>query len=552
MKEFLRLVRLTAFSWKGMLAATVFSFFTVSSNIGLLAVSALLISRAAFHPPVLDLMVLIVGVRFFGVSRAVFRYLERYVSHDVTFKILRKIRISIYEKLEPLAPALLMNYRSGDLLTNLVADVETLKEFYLRVLAPPLTAFLVLSANFVFLAWFDLRLAFLFLFFFLLAGIAVPLLIAELGRGVKERMVRVKAALNAQLVDSIQGMTEMIVYGQAERQRQETGKLNRELTMLQDKMAKLSGISQAATQLAMNLAFWSVLLAATSLVRSGSLDGVYLAMLALSTGSSFEAVIPLSLIYAYGEESLAAWKRIRNITSASPDVADHPIPAELRDYSVEIKDLRFRYDQGKPWILDGLNFVLPQGGRVGISGPSGAGKSTLVNILLRFYEYEEGSVLLGGQELKHLGQEDVRRLFGVVSQHTHLFNTTVRENLLLARPQASEDEMVRAAQKALVHDFIKTLPKGYDTYIGEGGFKLSGGQRQRLAIARVLLKEAPILILDEAEANLDAIAEREVMQSLLNMMEGRTTLVISHRRLILEKMDQVIVLPPGIRQEDIF
>lgn len=543
MKEFIHLGQLLASSWKGMAAATMFSFLTVASNIGLLAVSAVLISRAAFHPPILDLMVLIVGVRFFGISRAVFRYLERYFSHDVTFKILKRIRVDLYERLEPLAPACLLTYRSGDLLSRLVADVETLKEFYLRVLAPPLTAFLVLAATFAFLAHFDVRFALILLIFFLLAGVVVPLVIMKLSRGMKKRMIEVKAALNAQLVDSIQGMTEIIVYGQAERQRQETARLGQELAALQERAAKLSGLSQAATQLAMNLSFWGILLTAIPLVQSGRLEGIYLAMLALSAGSSFEAVSPLPLIYTYGEESLAAWKRLRQIACTPAQITDNPVPLQPRDYSLEIKNLSFRYGPEKPWVLKELNLTLPQGVRLGITGPSGAGKSTLVNLLLRFYEYEEGSVQLGGQELKDYRQEDVRRLFGVVSQHTHLFNTTVRENLLLAKPEADEEEIRRAAQGARIHDFIQGLPQGYDTYIGEGGFKLSGGQRQRLALARVLLKGAPILVLDEAEANLDAIAAKEVMGELLDLLKGRTTLVITHRPEILDKMDQILMLP---------
>jgi ATP-binding cassette subfamily C protein CydC len=551
MKDFLSLGRLLASSWKGMLLATAFSFLTISSNIALLAVSALLIAKAAYQPPVLDLMVLIVGVRFFGIARAVCRYLERYFAHDVTFKILKKIRVAVYQNIEPLAPAKLFDYRSGDLLSRIVADVETLKEFYLRVLAPPLTALLVLIAVFVFLACFSFRVALILLVFFLLGGVIVPLLMAGLSRGVKKRMGEIKSELNAQLVDSIQGMTEIIVYGQTGRQLQEIGRLGRELSALQSKMARLSGLSQTFTQSAMNLAFWGTLFTAIPLVHSGRIEGVYLAMLALTTVSSFEAILPLPLIYAYGEESLAAWQRIGQISGAAAGITPNQETLQPADYSLEIKNLRFRYKQDQPWIIDGLNFSLPQGSSLGITGPNGTGKSTLVNLLLGFYAYAQGSILVGGRELKDFRQEDGRNLFGVVSQQTYLFNTTVRENLLLAKPEAGEAELLKAAQRAGIHDFILSLPHGYDTYIGEGGYKLSGGQRQRLAIARVLLKDAPILILDEAEANLDPIAAREVMQSLVDIRAGKTTLVISHRPQILEKLDQILVFAAGAGQEDL-
>ncbi|MFZ5754948.1 MAG: thiol reductant ABC exporter subunit CydC, partial [Bacillota bacterium] len=546
MRIFLRLWRLLA-PYRGFIfLATILGALTVGSNIGLLAVSALLISRAALHPPILDLMTLIVGVRFFGISRAVFRYLERYFTHDVTFRILSQIRVWFYRKLEPLAPAHLMDYGSGELLSRIVGDVDTLKFFYLRVLAPPLVAFMVLLGVFLFLAWFHLQAALVVLFFFLLAAVGIPLGIRSLSRGIGRRMVEVKGALNVLLVDSIRGMTEITAFGQGWRQQVKIEGLSRELIGLQGRVAGFTGLSGALVMLTMNLALWCVLVLTIPLVAGGKLDGIYLAMLALGAMGSFEAVLPLPLVYQHMEESMEAARRLFEITDTKLVVQDRAghwlIPHR---YDLEVKGLRFRYRENDSWVLDGLDFVLPQGGRLAIVGPSGAGKSTFVHLLLRFWEYEEGSITLGNHEIRAYSPETLRQLMGVVTQQTHIFNATIGENLLLAKPGASPEELVDAIRKAQLYDFIQSLPHGYDTYVGEEGLKLSGGQRQRLAIARVLLKNAPILILDEATVGLDPVTEKEVMGTIYGLMEGRTTLVITHRLTGLEVMDQILFLEGG-------
>lgn len=205
----------------------------------------------------------------------------------------------------------------------------------------------------------------------------------------------------------------------------------------------------------------------------------------------------------------------------------------------------FRYNQGEPWALNHLSFRIPEQGKVAIVGPSGAGKTSVVNLLLRFWEYDEGRIDLGGHSIREYTQEDTRSFIGVVTQRTHLFNATIRENLLLVKPEGTDEELIQASKQAKLHEFILSLPQGYDSYVGEGGFKLSGGQRQRLAIARVLLKNAPILILDEAMAGLDPLTEREVMDEVYHLMAGRTTLVITHRLKGLETMDEILVLDRG-------
>jgi thiol reductant ABC exporter CydC subunit len=543
---FIRLLKLAA-PFKGRMAlAALLGFATVGSGIGLMATSAYLIAKAALHPSIADLQVAIVGVRFFGISRGVFRYLERLVSHQVSFRLLARLRVWFYRSIEPLAPARLMGYRSGDILSRIVADIQTLEHFYVRVIAPPLVAGLVALVMWLFLGSFDLSLAITYLFFFLLGGVGVSLLAQRLSRGLGRRLVALRSELNVALVDTVQGVAELLAYNQEARHQARVRALGQGLAALQRRMAWIGGLSDSSIGLLTSLATLAVLTVAIPLVTAGELDGVYLAVLALAVMASFEAVAALPQAFQYLDNSLAAGGRLFEIVDAEPAVTDPAPPSPTPEgYGLAAVDLRFHYEADGPPALDGVGFVLPQGGCLAIVGPSGAGKSTLVNLVLRFWDYEEGQILLGGQDLHVYQQEEVRRVIGVVSQHTHLFNATIRDNLLLARPDAGQADLERAARGAQIHEFVQSLPEGYDTWIGEQGLKLSGGQRQRLAIARALLKDAPILILDEPAANLDSMTEREVMNSIHTLMAGRTTLIATHRLAGLEAVDEILVLREG-------
>ena len=546
MRSMTWLTRLMLPYWRQIVLALILSTLTVASHIGLMATSAYLLARAALQPPVLDLMQIIVGVRFFGLARAVSRYLERYVSHDVTFRVLSQIRVKFYQGLEPLAPARLQNFRSGDMLSRIVADVEIQQNLFLRVFAPPLVALLVLFGYGFFLARFDVRFSFLLASCFLVAGLGIPWGIKGLSQGVGRQMVTLKAELNTQVADSLLGITELLVYGQDRTHLAKIQHTDKALRDQQHRIAHLSALSSALTGMFANLGMWLVLVLGILLVEKGKLSGVNLGMLALGTFSSFEALFPLALVRHHLEQNRAAADRLLELIEAEPAVKDSgalsPKPEGL---DLAFREVCFRYDQDEPWVLNQLSFRIPQQGKVAIVGPSGAGKTSLVNLLLRFWEYDEGRIDLGGYSLRDYTQEDARGYIGVVTQRTHLFNATIRENLLLAKPLATDEELIQVSQQAKLHEFILSLPQGYDSYVGEGGFKLSGGQRQRLAIARVFLKNAPILILDEAMAGLDPLTEREVMDEVYLLMEGRTTLVITHRLTGLERMDEILVLDRG-------
>jgi ATP-binding cassette subfamily C protein CydC len=541
-----RLLKLASpYRW-WMLLSAVLGFATVGSSVGLMSTSAYIIAKAALHPNIGELQVAIVGVRFFGISRGVFRYAERLVSHNTTFKLLARLRVWFYESLEPLAPARLMEYRSGDLLTRIVGDIESLENFFVRVIAPPLVAVITTAVVWLLLTMYGLRVADTLMVFLVVAGIGIPMIARAIGRRAGKELITRRADLNTHIVDGIQGLPDLLAYGRGERQKLLVSQSSRALIERQQKMAMVTAIQDALGALMAGFGMLAVTVVAIPLVTSGAITGVDLAVIALAALSSFEAVQPLPLAAQYLENNLEAARRLFEIVDATPEVVDPDSPEPLPTrHGISVSGLRFEYPGSGTPALDGIDFNVREGGRIAIVGPSGAGKSTLVQLLLRFWEYHSGRIEIGGKEIRSYRQDDLRKMIGVVSQSTYLFNATVRENLLLARPDATDEEIFEAAKRAQIHEFILSLPDGYDTWVGEQGVGLSGGERQRLAIARALLKDAPILVLDEATANLDAVTERKVLEAIRKLMEGRTTLMITHRLVGMEWMNEILVLSHG-------
>jgi ATP-binding cassette, subfamily C, bacterial CydC len=568
----LRLLSVLAPFKRQVFISVLLGFATIASGIGLLGTSAYIISAAALRPSIADLQIAIVGVRFFGISRGVFRYLERLVSHQVTFCVLSSLRVWFYSALEPLAPARLQKFQSGDLFSRITSDIAALENFYVRAAAPPLTALLVAAGSAVLLFSFDPKLSLALLVFMALLGLGLPLFMKRLGRQPGRLLQKAYAELNMTLVEGIQGMADLLVYGQKERQKKLAQSAGWKLSNLQRDMARLAALQSALVGLFTNLGTLAVLILAIPLVSEGQVNGVYLAVIVLVALTSFEAIQPLPLAAQYLESNLEAGRRLFQLVDASPEVSDpiapQPIPVNP---TLKIEKLSFAYPisveelQGQANVsedltrltsnialaIQELSFELSPGKRLAIVGPSGSGKTTLANLLLRFWEYGgghvggSGQISLNGYDLKAYDQQEVRSLFGVVSQNTYLFHATVRENLLIASPKASQEQLIEAARHAEIHDFVQSLPQGYDTWIGEHGLRLSAGERQRLAIARAILKGAPFLLLDEPTANLDTVTELNVLDSIYQLMEGRTTLMITHRLVGMERMDEIIVLKAG-------
>ena len=550
LKLLARLLGLSRRHWGWMALGVMLSSVTVIANIGLLAVAGWFLAAMAVAGAtgiLINYFLPAALIRLFAILRAGGRYLERLVTHEATLRLLSELRVWFYERLEPLAPARLQRYRGSDLLSRIQMDIDGLQHAYLRVLAPVLVATVGVVVVVTVLSLYNSSIAMLVLILLLVAGIAMPVILRHAGERSGAWIVETRAALRATVVDSVQGMGELRVYRAAQRQAQQIEHLTRRISAEQMRLSRLSGISEGSVGLCGNFAMWSTLLIAITLVSSGALQPPELPMLALLVLASFEAVGPLPLAFQKLGETFAAARRVFELVDTQPQItAVHtPSPRPI-DSSLTLRGVRLRYDSQRPWALDGLDLDLAAGKCVAVVGPTGAGKSSIVQVAVRFWEYQEGEIRLGGHDLRSYRPEDVRNLIAVVSQETHLFNTTIMENLRIAAPDADTQAIVRAARTAQIHDFIAGLPEGYETYVGEAGVRLSAGQARRIAIARALLKNAPILLLDEPTENLDPQTERAVLEGIDRLMAGRTVLLITHKLAVMRsRVDEVLVLEAG-------
>jgi ATP-binding cassette subfamily C protein CydC len=519
---------------------------TVVGNVGLLSTAAYVISAAALVSYISLLTIPIFLVRFFSVSRSFSRYFERLVSHDVTFRLLGNLRSWFYARLAPLAPALLESYRSGDLLSRLVEDVEELENLYLRAIAPVLVAAVVSVLAFATLYPFDPALALAVLAFLAAAGAGVPLLVWTLSRGLGRNRLELRSELYARIVDGTQGVQDLLAFGREAEQRREIEVLNLKLGRIERRQSLIGGLQISLGDLLTNLAMLAALVLAIPLVAAGEVRGVYLAFLALVALGIFETVTPLGAAFGTIGRTTAAGERLFEISDAEPTIQNPksslPVP---EDFVLQLDKVSFRYGEDEPFSLEDVSFNLEPGRRVAVVGPSGSGKSTLASLILRFRDPQGGGIRLDGRSVSEYAQEDVRRLISVVPQSTHVFNDTLRNNLLLADPEASEVALERALERARIFGFVERLPGGLDTYVREQGVRLSAGERQRLAVARALLRDAPLLVLDEPTANLDTVTERELLASVWEAARDRAVLLITHRLVEMEEMDEILVMNAG-------
>src|SRR5215207_3310856 len=546
MRVLLRLVRFLKAHRLHLSLAILLGVATVVGNVGLLATAAYVISAAALMPLLAALAGPIYLVRLFGVGRAAARYAERMVSHSLSFKLLADLRTWFYARMEPLAPTRLLRYRTGDLLSRIVKDVDELENVYLRVVSPVVVAAMISTLTFLLFYVFDPLLAFVALGSLGATGVGVPLVVRWLARGLGRRQLELRADLNARIVDGIQGAQDLLAFGREDDHQRDIAALNRKLGRVQGRMAFITGFQDASSVLMMNLAMLAILVLAIPLVAGGEIRGVYLAFLALVILGSFEAVQPLGTAFQFLGRSVGAGERLFEILDSEPEIVDPAEPLPLPgDHRLEFERVGFRYETGGRPILEEISFTLEQGKRVAVVGPTGAGKSTLAGLILRFRDPTSGTIFVGGHDVRGYGQDDPRGLIGVVAQDTHVFNETLRANLLIAKPEATDDDLQRVLARAQLCDLVERLPDGLESQLGEQGLKLSGGERQRLSIARTLLKDAPLLVLDEPTANLDPVTECELLDAVYGSVQDRATLVITHRLVRMEEMDEILVLEGG-------
>jgi ATP-binding cassette, subfamily C, bacterial CydC len=543
-----RLLALAGMSPERVALAVGLGALTMLCGVGLITAAGYLISRAAEHPPILALTTTIVVVRFFGLARPLSRYLERLASHDLALRSLGRIRGRIYARLEPLAPGELECYRSGDLLSRMVGDVDALQGLFLRGVGPPAAALVVAAVCVAFAAALSPLAAAILALGLVAGGVGVPLLAAWLARSSGRRQAAARGELTADLVELLRGAPELAVYGCVDDRVAAIRAADHGLTRLARHDALVAGLAEGLTVVVAGLTVTAVLVVAVDAHAAGSLDRVLVATLALFALASFESVASLPAAARELSATLDAGRRVLELTERVPAVRDpeHHAPPPRERPVVELQKVTARYHDGAA-VLEGMELLLEPGRKVALVGQSGAGKTTVVNLLLRFLDPVDGRVTIDGVDLRDYGQTDVRATFSLAGQGAHLFSSTIRENLRLARPGATDEELVAALRRARIADWVASLPEGMDTFVGEEGTRLSGGQRQRLVLARALLATGPVLLLDEPTAHLDPETARVLMEDVLDAAADRTVLLITHRREGLEHMDEIVTLDGGRR-----
>ncbi|MBN8710411.1 MAG: thiol reductant ABC exporter subunit CydC [Verrucomicrobia bacterium 61-8] len=485
-----------------------------------------------------------------GMVKGIFRYLEQFSGHYVAFRLLADLRRQLFASLEAMAPAGLGRERSGDLVSRAIADVERVEVFYAHTIAPFVVAVVVPLAVVGVLAWISPMIALGLLPFLVLTGVGIPFAAHRIGTGAAGRVRDRLGEISARFTDVVQGIRETLVFGYGSRSE---AILDHEGDLLASAQKTLSGchvFQSTATEIGIGSALLVVVFLGAGEVLSGEMPAYDFPVVLALTLSAFVPLLGVTNLIPDFEQAISSARRLFDIIDRpcheSPCLA--AVGGEPRSVGVVFDKVGFAYDDGSPRVLDRVSFAVEPGAVTAIVGASGAGKSTLVNLLLRYWREDAGEILLGDVPIRNMAARRVRELIAVVPQRVHIFNTTLRENIGMARPDAAMDDIIEAARLACIHEFIMDQPEGYDTMAHEGGARLSGGQRQRIAIARAFLSNAPILVMDEATAHLDERTESRIMESVRvwqSRDERRAVLVIAHRLACVRDASRIMVLEHG-------
>ncbi|MGC8594865.1 MAG: thiol reductant ABC exporter subunit CydC [Candidatus Kryptoniota bacterium] len=551
MRSLLSIIKLGKSYAGWMVLAALMGFLTVGSGIGLMMTSAYIIAKAAVQTPISELQVAITGVRFFGIVRGIFRYLDRYISHEVTFKLLARLRGWFFEKLERIVPSRDRDFSSGDLLARAVNDIDSLEHVFVRVISPPFVFVAVLVLTSGLLGIFNLKYSIIFSLIFVSSGLILPVVTFLISDKPGRKIVQLRSNLNELSVDIVQGLSELEVFGRQILWKQKFMTMQDDLLGLEHKMNIIQAAHENLTGLVMNFTIWFLLQYAIPDVTSGSLKGVYLSVITIGIMAAFEIAAQIPPALQYLGKSIESGNRLLEITTGHEASISGGInrTAEPVGYELLFKNVSFSYGDS-PFKLQHLTLRVKENEMVGIVGPSGAGKSTLVNLLSKLWECESGTISLGGADYRYLDDSVVRSVISVVPQKIHLFTGTIRENLQIAKWDATEEELYKAVRSAGLEGFVKSLPRGFETQIGELGRTLSGGEQKRLGIARALLRDSRIVVFDEVTSHLDRFSEMNILDTIKLLHGSKTIIFVTHRFTRMKMFDRIYVLSNGKLAEE--
>ncbi len=540
MKDLRTVIKLLFKEKKDIVLSILCGFIGGITAVGLFTASGYLISKAALAPPIYTLMVLVATVKLFGIISAVSRYGERYYSHRGTFTMLSNLRVSFYERLEPLAPRIFQHFRSGDLLARIVGDVETLQNFFLRVFYPPIVLLLVFLSTIFFTMFFSMGTALIIFAGFIVTSIIVPAYFAIRQRKVEQGVREARGKLSTEVTELFYGFRDLKIYERLDEKEAQLENFAKSYVEEQEE-AGVQHLYSESLNTFMSLTVSVVVLGfGAYMIAQGALDGIFLAMLLMISLTVFENTTSMAIFPSHLEDSRRAASRLSAVT------VDQPV-AETATEELKIKtgpliamdSVSFAYPGDEKASIESVDISIPAGSKTAIVGPSGSGKSTLLSLLLKIYDVDAGNIQFNQQQVSQLFQESIWENTNVVLQENHFFYGTIKDNLLIARNEPTDAEMLQALQKAELNHFE------LDDSVLEKGANLSGGEKQRLAIARAMLKNANIWMLDEPTSSLDSITEANIYDELFAMAAEATVILISHRLNGLEKMDQIIVMDNG-------
>lgn len=541
MRNILRIMNVARSQWRWMALGIFASVFVMVANSLLMAVSGWFIASmavAGVSKASFNYFIPSAAIRLFAISRTVGRYLERLVTHDAALRILSELRVWLFLRFAPLSPAVLERYSTGELSSRFRNDIDTLENLYLRIFAPVAAGVVAIIASTIFVGIWNIFAAAALLFFLVLSGLVIPAVARSMASPHAKRGAVLSGDLRRVMTDGVAGGDELILLGAVEKSVQSVNRISAELVDEQKNLALKGGIVSSWLYLSSGCGAAVLLVINAFALVSGEMNGPQLVMLLLFCAASFEAAGGISSAMMLFPSVAESASRINSLADAQCPVNDPREPSRFIDgFSLRMEDVSFSYD-GENFPLKKFSLDLPYGSRVALTGESGAGKSTVIELLLRFREYE-GSITFGGVELKALCGDDIRSSISALSQKSHIFNSTVRENILVAKPDASGEEIAAVIHAAALDEWIAELPDGLETRTGEGGSEISGGEARRVALARTLLKQAELYILDEPTEGVDAVTESKLVARIDQYLKGKSLLLVSHRPALLRIVDRI-------------